>query len=170
MKPHFVYKPKTPQLTKTLFWEAKTPNYTLYKQFATKDPRVVGIMFADSTKIDRKNYFHILLLYVKEQGKGFGKEFIEFAKNRSKQLDCEGRVFLMADKGVYGSTTPPHIFYRKQGFTSNDKAYLKIIDRFIKENKKMENKDSKALYMYYDPNKRSLLQRIKDYFNITFFA
>jgi hypothetical protein len=59
MKPHFVYKPETPQLTKTLFWEAKTPNYTLYKQFATKDPRVVGIMFADSTKIDRKNYFHI---------------------------------------------------------------------------------------------------------------
>ena len=54
MKPHFVYKPNIQSLPKTLFWEVKTPNYTLYKQFATKDPRVVGIMFADPTKIDRK--------------------------------------------------------------------------------------------------------------------
>ena len=127
-------------------------------------------MYADPTKIDRKKYFQILLLYVRQQRKGFGAEFIEFAKNMSKKLDCEGRLFLLADKEVYGSKTPPQIFYRKQGFTTNDKEYLKKIDKFIKEGKEMENKDSKPIYMYYDPNKRSLVQKIKDFFNITFFT
>ena len=117
-----------------------------------------------------KKFFQIFLLYIKEQRQGYGKEFIDFAKNRSKQLDCDGRLFLMADSGVLDAEKPPHIFYRKQGFTTSDKKYLKKIDNFIKENKEMENKDSKPIYMYYVPEKLNFLQklglRLKDFFKL----
>ena len=168
MKTHFVYKPKIQPLPRTLIWDTKLAHQDFYKMFTTKNPRVVGIMSADNSKIGQKDYYHILFLFIKEQRQGYGKDFIDFAKNISKEKGCDGRLFLLADKEVYGAKKPPHIFYRKQGFTTNDKKYLKYIDKFIRENKEMENKDSKPIYMYYDPNKRGLLQRIKDFLNLKF--
>lgn len=170
MRTHLAYKPKIQTLPKTLIWATNCRGQDFYKMFTTKNPRPVGIMYAEPSVIDDKKYFHILLLYIKEQRKGYGKEFIEFAKNRSKQMNCDGRVFLMADSNVMDSKAPPQIFYRKQGFTTNDKKYLEIIDSFIKEKKEMENKDSKPIYMYYDPNKRTIWQKIKDLFNLTFYT
>lgn len=168
MKTHFAYKPKIQPLPKNLFLEFKERGF--YKMITTESPRVVGIMDAEPTKIDGKKFFQIFLLYIKEQRQGYGKEFIEFAKNRSKQLDCEGRLFLMADSGVLDAEKPPHIFYRKQGFTTSDKKYLKKIDSFIKENKEMENEDSKPIYMYYLPDKLTFLQqivmRVKEFFKM----
>ena len=170
MKTHFVYKPNIQLLPKTLIWETKTVNQNFYKMFTTKDPRVVGIMSADNAKIDNKNYFHILLLYIKEQRKGFGRDFIDFAKNISKDNGSECRVFLLADKEVYGAKNPPHIFYRKQGFTTSNKKYLKFIDKLIRENKEMDNIDSKPIYMYYLPDKLTFLQqivmRVKEFFKM----
>ena len=168
MKTHFAYKPKIQPLPRTLFLEFKERGF--YKMITTKEPRVVGFMDAEPRKIDGKNFFHIFLLYIKEQRKGFGKEFIDFAKNMSKQRDCEGRLFLLAEKEVLDAEKPPHIFYRKQGFTTSDKKYLRVIDRFINENKEMENKDSKPIYMYYIPEKLTFLQkvhlRLKEFFKL----
>jgi GNAT superfamily N-acetyltransferase len=164
MKTHFAYKPKIQPLPRTLILASKTYEQDFYKMLTTKDPRVVGIMYAFPNEIDKRNFYHVGLLYIKEQRQGFGTEFIDFAKNRSKQLGCEGRVFLQAESEVMGAQKPPHIFYRKQGFTTNDKKYLKVIDEFIKENKEMENKDSKSIYMYYDPNNYTFGQKLLNWF------
>ena len=41
---------------------------------------------------------------------------MDFAKARSYQKGCEGRIFLTSDINTMESKIPPHIFYRKQGF------------------------------------------------------
>lgn len=158
MKTHFAYKPKIQELPRTLIYNKSKSS--LYTMMTTQNPRIVGTMWASPKKIDNKNFFEIILLVIDERRKGFGKEFINFAKNRSYQKNCEGRVFLTSDINVFESRKPPHIFYRKQGFTSNDKAYLKKIDQFIKEGKEMTYKDNKCIYMYYEPPKENFIQKL----------
>ena len=162
MKSHFAYKPKIQELPRTLIYNK--PKSSLYTMMTTQNSRIVGSMWAQPQKIDNKNFFNIILLVIDERRKGFGREFIDFAKNISYQKGCEGRVFLTSDINIFESKIPPHIFYRKQGFTTNDKAYLKKIDQFIKEGKEMTYKDNKCIYMYYEPPKNNIINKIKKIF------
>lgn len=157
MKTHFAYKPKIQELPRTLIYNK--PKSSLYTMITIQNPRIVGSMWAQPRKIDNKNFFEIILLVIDERRKGFGSEFINFAKNISYQKGCEGRIFLTSDINIFESKIPPHIFYRKQGFTSNDKKYLEKIDSFIREGKDMSHKDNKCIYMYYEPKKESFIQK-----------
>lgn len=162
MKTHFAYRPQINKLPRVLIY--KKPKSSLYTMMTTDKPRIVGSMWAQPRKIDGKKFFEIILLVIDERRKGFGTEFIDFAKNISKQSDCEGRVFLTSDINIFESKIPPHIFYRKQGFTTNDKQYLKKIDQFIKEGKEMTYKDNKCIYMYYDPTEKKPFEKLKEIF------
>ena len=158
MKTHFAYKPKIQELPRTLIYNKLKSS--LYTMVTTQDPRIVGTMWASPRVIDKKNFFEIILLVIDERRKGFGSDFVNLAKNLSWEKGCDGRIFLTSDLNFFESKIPPHIFYRKQGFTSNDKEYLKKIDQFIKEGREMTYKDNKCIYMYYEPPKEKFIQKL----------
>lgn len=81
----------------------------------------------------KSNYKSLSIDFIKSDilGKGVGKFLIDFVKDLSHKLGCEGRVHVIA--GNFGQkTTPPQIFFRKQGFTTANKKHLDIIDQAIK--------------------------------------
>ena len=93
---------------------------------------------------------------------------MDFAKSLYGELGCEGKVVLDASTTPYDPHNPPHIFYRKNGFTSDDKKMLKKIDKHIKKGKQLDYKTTPAIRMYYPPDtppaKPNFLQLLKDLF------
>ena len=103
--------------------------------------------------------------------KGYGSVLINFAKNYSKKIGCNGYVVLKADS----SFTPnrvPHLFYRKQGFSSFDPITDKKMDKFIRKNKDATHRDFRAIVMHYpaNPPKQNALKKaitqIRNYLKI----
>lgn len=165
MKTHYVFANKVKELPEVLIYNK--PRTALYNMMTTKNPRVVGFMWALPGEYKGERSFEIPLFAInkKDRRQGYGKQLMDFAKARSYQKGCEGRIFLTSDINTMESKIPPHIFYRKQGFTSDDKEFLKKVDSFIKEGKEMTFRDSKTMIMYYDPNKKSILEKIKTILN-----
>lgn len=159
------YKP-TP-LPRTLIYNP--PNTEIFRMIRTKNPKQVGHMSLYSGKKDDKDYFFIGLLLIFNKREGYGTEFINFAKNYSKQNNCNGRLILKADATVADPHNAPHVFYRKQGFTSDDKKAIKNIDKHIRKNKELDPHKTPALIMYYDPDlkeeKLTFFEKIKNYFS-----
>ena len=56
---------------------------------------------------------------------------------------------VMAAALMEGDFIPPHIFYRKYGFTTDNKEILNKIDNCIKEKKQLTIKDAPITYMTY---------------------
>ena len=160
MKIHYVFANKMQELPKVLIYNK--PKSSLYTMISTKTPRIVGFMWALPTKFKGKKFFEIPLLAINPQDRrqGFGKQLIDFAKIRSCQKGCGGRIVLTSDINTMESNIPPHIFYRKQDFTSDDKKFLNKIDSFIKEGREMTFRDSKTLIMYYEPKKEGFMQKL----------
>lgn len=81
---------------------------------------------------------HISSLEILEKywGKGYGSDFIDFAKKESYRQGCEGRVSLVA----FYPGRPPHLFYFKKGFITPNQ----------KENERFEKhiKNGEPLYYY----------------------
>ena len=103
-------------------------------------------------------------LTVFEPEKGFGRALINFAKNYSKKIGCNGYVFLMAD-GSYTPSRVPHVFYRKCGFTTLDKKLDKGLDKCIKKNKPANWNIFHNELMFYSPlktEKTDIYKRILD--------
>ena len=120
-----------------------------YKMFNVNNSRYAGLMLARPVKDGGKDVLFIYLLIACQKRVGIGTKFIEFAKNLSKKLGCEGRIVLEADKTTFDPHNPPHIFYRKNGFTSDNKKMIKVIDKYIKEGKQLSYKCTPPLKMYY---------------------
>lgn len=98
------------------------------------------------------------------RGQGFGKALIDFAKNYSKQKGCNGHIMLKATS-IYENI--PHLFYRKQNFSTLEPEIDKKMDKFIKSNKKATGLDFRDMLMYYPPmeeKKPNLLQRVLNLF------
>lgn len=81
--------------------------------------------------------FFINYLSTENHHQGFGKAFIELAKNESKKYNCKGRVHLIASR-IYDRTNPPHIFYKKCGFISQSEDINKYLDTCINSNTQMD--------------------------------
>ena len=144
------YKP-TP-LPRTLIYN--TPGSSVYRMFNTQNHRQVAHMEAFPYKKNGKKFFFIGILMAFDKKQGYGSDFINFAKQHSKSLGCAGRVMLKADTICADPHTPPHIFYRKHGFTSDDKVALAKIDRHIEKNIVLLPENIDELTMYYEPNIR----------------
>lgn len=97
---------------------------------------------------DKSNYKSLSIDFIKSdiQGQGVGSFLIEFIKNLSKKLGCEGRVHVVAGN-FNKSNTPPQIFFRKQGFCTANKKHLDIIDNAIKTGDYNCNLGSTPMYL-----------------------
>lgn len=132
----------------------------LYRMVDTKSGKFVGEMIGAPVLHNNKKAkqifypknspyksFYIGYLSIEERFMGYGKEFIRFAKNLSKQSGCKGRVHLIASR-VYDRYWPPHVFYKKCGFLSNDSFMNHYLDDCIKSNTQIESSIADNLNMY----------------------
>lgn len=128
-------------------------NKNIYTMYDLKTQKVVGTMFSKPLELNTSNFYqdtkipynsyHICELEIFEKLKGFGKKFINFAKRQSFRENCEGRVTLVA----YNENKAPHIFYRKQGFTTNDEKVNSTLDEAIKNYESIKYLNSVEMYL-----------------------
>ena len=142
-----------------------------YRMINTKTGKFVGEMITSNLKLEKK-YLGIAILNIFKKRQGYGTRFLNFAKKLSQEQGAEGRLILKATTMPQDPHNPPHIFYRKFGFTTEDKKQLKKIDRHIKKNKQLNWLETPNLIMTYPdttPKKKGLLENIKEklynYFN-----
>lgn len=64
------------------------------------------------------------------RNEGVGTDLLNFAKRLSVEKGCEGRIHLVSSD-CYDKENPPHVFYRKFGFTSHETEKLRDIDSQI---------------------------------------
>ena len=95
-----------------------------------------------------------------KRGKGYGKALLDFAKILSKQTGCEGQMILKA-VGTFSPLSVPHLFYRKNGFTTLDKKTDKKMDKFIKKNQRATQKDFSDMFMFYPEPEKNLVEKIE---------
>ncbi len=140
------------------------PKTNSFRMFSTRDGKTLGIM----------NVFHITddelfinpLIICRQRRQGYGSKFLNFAKHLSEKLGCGGRLGVKATTLELDPHNPPHIFYRKFGFTSKDKKMIGIIDKHIRKGKQLDYRRTAPLMMYYpdDNVKQSFWQKIKNRF------
>lgn len=155
------------KLPDILFYQEKgTP---FYKMIDVKRCKNVGFMEAAPIVFNKQNVFYIKWLLIFQKRQNFGTKFLDFASNISKQSGCDGKLLVKAATTVFDPHNPPHIFYRKYGFTCSNKKLLKKIDKHIKNNKQLNYRQTPPVDMFYPGSafdKKSLWQRLKDKFKI----
>jgi len=95
-------------------------------------------------------YMHIKMLLSKPRKQGLGKKMLKYAVKLSKEIGCEGRIYLCADP-QFTPNEIPHIFYRKFGMNTESEKVNSQLDEFIKEGKTATIKDFQKMKMYYPP-------------------
>jgi len=139
------------------------PNTHLYNLVDTKSGNKIGKMHTFVQKdhhLFYKKVPYLDVLYIEDfeieksqRGKGWGKYFIDFVKNLSFVKKCEGRTTLVA----YDPDNSPHLFYRKLDFASNYENFNDEMDKYIKENRRIENCwDAVPMYLPEDKIQRNL--------------
>ena len=145
------------------------PPQTEFLAFSTTGDKNWGELVVHKTKMQFRNDYKgetlaIDFISTHKKNKGLGATIIDFAKNYSKQIGCNGYIVLKA-VSHFSKDNAPHIFYRKQGFTSLDKNFDKNLDSFIK-NKQKVNPDifPEKLMFYPEEKKLSFFEKIKNLF------
>ena len=69
-----------------------------------------------------------LEIFPKYWGKGYGSDFIDFAKKESYKQGCAGKVSLVA----FYPGRPPHLFYFKKGFITPNKKVNEAYEKHAK--------------------------------------
>ena len=116
---------------------------------ATKMGVWLGSMQVLDSEFKGKNALYIDSLYIDKRRKGFGSKFLDYAKILSKK-EYNGTVFLNANSLFLGEfSTEPHILYRKNGFTTDDKKILNKIDEAIKTRRSLTFFDIAPTVMYW---------------------
>ena len=136
------------------------PPQTEFVAFTTKGKENYGELL-----VHKMDYFHrpdgyegpylaIDLIKTQTKNQGLGKEMIEFAKNYSKTIGCKGNIILKA----VADFTPerlPHLFYRKQGFSTYNKKNDKQMDKLLKANIPATMHDFPVMIMFYPQEERT---------------
>lgn len=110
-----------------------------YAMFDRKSREPLGLMHAYITEWPPSRSFYPKIkeaykvlyidgLEVNKKFQGAGREFINLAKNISKNSPAEGRINLLA-WCLDDSKVCPQIFYHKMGFTTANKKHLAEIKR-----------------------------------------
>ena len=101
-------------------------------------------------------------LYTTKRGGGYGKALLNFAKKLSEQTGCSGQIILKS-VGRFLPMSVPHLFYRKNGFTTLDKKTDKKMDKFIKKNQRASQRDFSDMFMYFPEKKqKSLIEKFAE--------
>lgn len=127
------------------------PNTNLYRIFRKNEGQMLGEMIA--YPIENNIFIESLIIY-RNRREGLGRTFLDFAKNLSKKYGFKGRMSLEAGTLSVDPFNPPHIFYRKYGFSVPDKKLLKTIDEHISQNKQLDYLKTPLTIMYYNPTKQ----------------
>lgn len=135
----------TTKIPNILFYNP--PNTNSFRMIDRKKSAYIGEMSVLKRKVLFLESFHIFPDYRKQ---GYGKKFLDFAVNLSKKLGLNGNLRVLAAVIAKDSDNPPHIFYRKYGFTSDNKKILKQIDEAIKNKQQLHPFNTPPLYMYYN--------------------
>ena len=93
---------------------------------------------------------YIADLFSYSRGSGAGIALLDFARDLSKEIGCEGNIHLVAS-GCYAPNSAPHLFYRKYGMNTGDKRIDRKIDSFIKRRKDAKRIELDNIMMYYPP-------------------
>ncbi len=150
---------QTNQLPEVLIYHK--PGTCAYRMTTTFMPRVVGEMRAYPIERNNKKSLWIDFLIIFQKRFGFGTKFLDFAQHLSRQTGCNGNISLKAGSTVYDPTKPPHEFYRKYGFGSENKKMLRKIDRAINSKTHLNYKKTPPIIMYFPDNEKpSLLQKL----------
>lgn len=160
--PHLKYPPIKYKLPDKLIYHSKIYSHGFkiekFDMFSTNaNCKARGEMYCFKEEIYRPDTDFVPSLYIDflfstHSGKGFGTSLLNFARNYSKQIGCNGRLHLMASSHIIPQKIP-HIFYKKYGFNSVDKHTNKELDKFIKKHKTATYKDFMNTQMYYPPIK-----------------
>ena len=145
--------PKITEMPEVLIYNPpKTP---IYKMSTTFMPREVGWMRAYPINENGKKSLWVDELVIKEKRRGYGTMFLDFARKLSERFECGGKLKLQAGITIFDPTRPPHPFYRKYGFTSDNKKVLRKVDRAIRYHKTLNYKKTPPIIMYYPPETSS---------------
>ena len=132
---------KCPEPPKIIGWtyRGNKNQPALYRMFDTKTGKYVGEMIGcpvlhDNSKVRQIFYqknepyksFYIAELKMEERFLGYGTQFINFAKNLSKQSGCEGRVHLVASRVYDCIASSTQI---ESGIADNLNMYLPVGDK-----------------------------------------
>lgn len=153
------------------------PHQQEFVIFTPNSKNISGIMHCHKSKQQfREDYNGATLcidfLSAIKREQGFGKSLINFAKNYSKQIGCNGYLCLMAD-GEFTPDKVPHVFYRKQGFTTLNEETDKKLDRLIRRKRDGQWNDFPNELMFYpSPSKNesfkekflAILDNLKSFF------
>ena len=126
------------------------PPQTEFLAFSTTGDKNWGELVVHKTKMQFRNDYKgetlaIDFISTHKKNKGLGATIIDFAKNYSKQIGCNGYIVLKA-VSHFSNDSAPHLFYRKHGFTSLDKNFDKKLDSFIKNKQKKGNRTFPFLF------------------------
>lgn len=135
--------------------EDYNPSIDRFIMFSTKrgvNNRVVMICYPRLIEREGKEVpsLYVWKLFSNCSGQGFGRAMIDFAKNYSKRLGCNGYVHLFVSSG-YTPNRIPHIFYRKCGFSTNNVSIDSKLDKFIRKHKDARYLDFRDMDMFYPP-------------------
>lgn len=132
---------------------------TAYTLIDLKNKQEVGYMYTQTKygyendeiypELRKCNSLYIDMLQINENYKrqGHGSRFINLARMESKKQNCNGRVHLIAISSINPSS-PSHIFYRKNGFTTVYSEFNNLIDEFAKiKNRNGLFLESKLMYL-----------------------
>ena len=86
--------------------------------------------FYKSEPLGRTLHIYSLAIEEKEWGKGWGTYLLDFAKKESFKRGCKGRCSLVA----HYPGRAPHIFYKKNGFITNNESTNLLLDECIEKN------------------------------------
>jgi len=137
----------------------KTGKPALYRMADTRTGQYVGEMIGEVVEHDKSikhtfypiktpyKSFYIAELQIEEQSRGYGNKFIEFAKNLSRQFGGNGRVHLVASR-IFDRQRPPHVFYKKCGFISNNSFMNDYMDSCISSKIQLEPEFADNLNMF----------------------
>ena len=118
------------------------------------DPRINTKIYPGLKNIFKSFYVHFMYVYEKHQK--VGSELLKIAHKESKHMGCEGRVNLLASS-CYDLKNPPHLFYKKNGFTSVNQELNDYFDKCISDGVQIDKKYRRNLNMYLPlDNKKSL--------------
>lgn len=166
------------KLPNELIYKMPYDGTNVYKMADVKTGKYVGKMIGNIEQesmasqyypsFESYDSFKIHFLLIKERGQGYGTKFINFAKNESKKYGGKGKVHLIAS-GCYTPDKPPHVFYRKLGFSSQYEEVIAKIDNAIKKHKPLSWHETVDIPMYLEEKsnltkKSSIWTKLKNLF------
>lgn len=151
------------KLPKYLIYNPQNTN--LYRMFSTKNGKSIGEMVAIPSVLHQTLIIDRLIIpRCANRRQGAGTDFLNFAKNLSKSFGFEKRMMLLASTLSLDPHNPPHIFYRKFGFTTDNKELLKKIDKCIKKGTQLDDYSTPQTLMHYPdetPPRKTLWEKLK---------